>query len=188
MARRSLLPFSSFSPAERGPELFLRLHREMDRLFEDVFRGFWPARGLASWEGDATPEIDVSETDDAIKICAELPGVDEKDVEVAIDGDVLTVRGEKKLERDEKKESFYLTERSHGRFARSIRLPYEIDPDKAEASLKNGVLTVTLQKPAESRQKTRRIEVKSGGGDVAIGMERAAAGSKPGAGEESQSG
>ncbi|MBX6368415.1 MAG: Hsp20/alpha crystallin family protein [Rhodospirillales bacterium] len=97
---------------------------------------------------------------------------------MAIEGNVLTIRGEKKLERDEKKESFHLTERSHGRFACSVRLPYEIDPEKAEASFRNGVLSVTLQKPAEERQKTRRIEVKSGDGDADIGAKRAAAGSK----------
>lgn len=180
MARRSLIPFPRRqAPAERGLEPFLRLHREMDRLFEDVFRGLWPARSLSGWEGIATPEIDVSEAEDSIEICAELPGVEEKDLEVAIEEDVLTIRGEKKLERDEKKESFHLMERSHGRFACSVRLPYEIDPEKAEASFKNGVLSVTLQKPAEERQKTRRIEVKSGDGNAGVGAKRRAAGSKP---------
>ena len=90
------------------------------------------------------PHVDVSETDRELKICAELPGVSEKDVEVRLEDDVLVIRGEKKFERKDEKESYHFMERSYGTFQRSIRIPFQVNPDEVKADFHNGVLTVTL--------------------------------------------
>jgi HSP20 family protein len=171
------------APTERHRiDPFVQLHREMNRLFDDMFRG----AGVSGASADVTaPFVDVSETDKEIKVCAELPGVDEKDVEVTLDDDVLTIRGEKKVESEEKRENYHFQERARGSFARSIRLPRWVNAKDASASFQNGILTVMLPKPAEQQQRTRRIEIaKSQGrqapGNVNIARERSAAGSKPG--------
>ena len=93
------------------------------------------------------PRVDVSETDTELKIEAELPGIDEKDVEVVLSDGRLTIKGEKKQEKEEKKKDYHMVERSYGSFARSIVLPFEADPDKVKATFAKGVLTVTVPKP-----------------------------------------
>ena len=135
--------------------------REVNRLFDDFFR--MPA--LSGDEGmfaAATPRVDVKETDAEYEVSAELPGIDEKDVELTLANNVLAIRGEKKTEREEKEKSYYLSERSFGSFRRTIPLPAEVDEDKVEAHFKNGVLTVRLPKSAAAQARTRRIEVKAG--------------------------
>jgi HSP20 family protein len=142
--------------AEGDP--FSALRREMDRVVDSFGREFgWPAAGQP---GAAAPSIDVSETDSEIKVEAELPGVDQKDVEVIVADNLLTIKGEKKAEKEEKKKDYHLIERSYGGFARSITLPFVAEPDKAKASFKNGVLTVTLPKPPEMKAKARKIAIK----------------------------
>jgi HSP20 family protein len=139
---------------------FTSLQREVDRLFEDFTRG----SVFAPWgETDVTiaPRVDVSETDSALEVEVELPGVDEKDVDVTLSDNVLTIKGERKHEREEKKKDFHLIERSYGHFARSIPLPYEVDTDAVKAKFSKGVLKVTLPKPPAAQAKARRIEVKS---------------------------
>ncbi|HFD15780.1 MAG TPA: Hsp20/alpha crystallin family protein, partial [Rhodospirillales bacterium] len=111
--------------------------------------------------GELLPEVDIVETDDAYKVVAELPGVDPDDVSIELRGDMLTIRGEKKAEREEKEENRYLLERRFGRFERTIRLPAEIEPDKAEASFDKGVLTIRLPKPEAAQKPVKRIEVKA---------------------------
>jgi HSP20 family protein len=131
------------------------LHREMNRLFDDVFKGFdtgMPA-ALASW-----PNLEVNATEKDLRVSAELPGLDPKDVEILVEGDVLTIRGEKKSETEDKDRHF--SERYYGRFERSLRLPFEVEDDKAEAAFKNGVLTVTLPKSARVAESTKRIAIK----------------------------
>lgn len=165
MAFRPLVPFGWGTPARRGEDPFTSLRRDIDRLFEDFFRG--PSLAPREDAGTAavlTPRIDVSETDQAIQINAELPGVDEKNIDVQLSGDMLTIRGEKRVEREEKHKdkNYHLIERAYGAFARTIRLPFDADPDKVEASFDKGVLTVTVPKPEEAQQKTKRIEVKKG--------------------------
>jgi HSP20 family protein len=138
---------------------FNAFRREMDRLVDSFGREFgWPAPGQA---GAMAPSIDVSETDSEIKVEAELPGVDQKDVEVVVTDNVLTIKGEKKAEKEEKKKDYHLVERSYGGFARSVTLPFAAEPDKAKASFKNGVLTVTLPKPPEMKAKAKKIAVKA---------------------------
>jgi HSP20 family protein len=134
MARNPLTPFRSGGVAERGfGDPFLSLHREMNRLFDDVFRDRFGGRlqgGSQQDGGMMMPDVDVSETDTEVRICAELPGVSENDVDVSLDDDVLTIRGEKKFERKDDKENYHFMERSYGTFQRSLRLPYSVDPEK----------------------------------------------------------
>ena len=189
MARNPLTPFRSGGGLIGGGDPFLSLHREMNRLFDDVFRGAPATAGQGSGAGNFVNALmNVSETDNEIRITAELPGVTEQDIDVSLDDDVLTIRGEKKFERTEggEKESFHFVERSYGTFQRAIRLPFPINPDQVKASFENGVLTVTLPKTAQA-ERTRRIQVRAGsaggGGSaadpVAKGMEQAGGGEAP---------
>ena len=167
MARNPLSPSGFGGAGERGvgSDPFLSLHREMNRLFDDVLRGSFgvPSReGQAGQGGTLMPHIDVSETDKELKICAELPGVTENDVEVTLNDDVLTIRGEKKFERTNEQENYHFVERSYGTFQRSLRVPYPVEPEQVQARFEHGVLTVTLPK-AEQQQRSRRIQVQASG-------------------------
>ena len=139
-------------------EPFASLRRDMERVFEDFSRDFsW---GLPATAGKAVaPRIDVSETGTEIKIEAEMPGVEEKDVEVVLSNGRLTIKGEKKQEKEERKKDYHVVERSYGSFARSISLPFEADPGQVKASFAKGVLTVTIPKPAELKAKEKKIPI-----------------------------
>lgn len=143
---------------------FFRLQHEMNRLFDDAFTGLQlPAAFRGEGEDSRLPRIDVHEADHAIEIEAELPGVDEKDIDVQVADNLLTIRGEKKLERKDEKEGQYrVSERSYGSFTRSMTLPFDVDPEAVEATFKNGVLKLTLPKPAEAQAQARRIAIKRG--------------------------
>jgi HSP20 family protein len=134
-----------------------RLRNEMDRLWDDYFGS--GRRALRPMEEDWLPAVDVSETGDKITIKAEVPGMEAKDIEIAMVGDTLTIKGEKKLEREEKEENYHTVERSYGSFTRAMKLPATVDADKVEASYKNGVLTVVLPKKEEVKPKA--IEIKA---------------------------
>ncbi len=142
---------------------FLTLHREMNRLFDDVFRGFDMAPfgslggmgRLAGW-----PHVEVAETDKAVRISAELPGLEDKDVEVLMGDGILTIRGEKKSEIDDKERAF--SERFYGRFERRIPLAWDVEEDKVEAAFKNGVLTITAPKTAQAASHVKRIAINRG--------------------------
>ena len=165
MARNPLSPFKPTGLAERGfgEDPFMSLHREMNRLFDDVFRGAPMAGTRGSSGGDFVPaHMDVSETENQIRICAELPGVSQDDVEVTLDEDVLTIKGEKRLERKDEKENYHFMERSYGTFQRSLRLPFRVEPDQVQADFNNGVLTVTLPK-TRAQDRSRRIQVQGSG-------------------------
>ena len=137
---------TEITPRDEGNPLQALRHR-MDQLFDDFAGGSgWP---FTDGREDVMPRVDVSETDKEITVAAELPGVDEKDLDLSLVDDVLTIKGEKKQEREEKRESYQLTERSYGRFHRSMRLPFEPDAKKIKATFKSGVLTVTVPKPPE---------------------------------------
>jgi HSP20 family protein len=161
MARNPLSPFRPGGLTERGfgEDPFMSLHREMNRLFDDVFRGVPTAGARGRSGGDfVTAHMDVSETENEVRICAELPGVSQDDVEVSLDDDVLTIRGEKKLERKDEKENYHFMERSYGTFQRSLRLPFRVEPDQVQADFNNGVLTVTLPK-TKAQDRSRRIQI-----------------------------
>ena len=145
---------------------------EMDRLFDRFATGFgWPApRRFFDIEPlkrfdvalDVTvPPVDVNEDDKAYTLTAELPGMDEKNVEVSVTGDMLTLKGEKRQEKEEKSKNYYLSERSYGAFKRSLQLPDGIDRDKIGANFAKGVLTITLPKTGEAQKQQKKIEVKA---------------------------
>jgi HSP20 family protein len=147
------------------------LRERWDRLFDDFFGDFgrWPSlrrpfdieplRRLTG--GDLVPAVDIKEQDDSYLISAELPGLEEKDVSVEVQDELLTLRGEKRAEREEKDKGYHLTERSYGSFSRSFRLPPDADAGKASASFSKGVLTISVPKSAEVHSKVRKIDVKS---------------------------
>jgi HSP20 family protein len=147
-------------PVARPRDIFSAMRDDMDRLFERFEYGFprWP---MASGGGQrlTVPELDVRESPEAITIEAELPGVDEKDVSVTLANGMLTIRGEKKQEKDEKTESYHVTERSFGSFDRSVLLPDSIDETKVEAKFDKGVLTVSAAKKPEAVKTERKIEI-----------------------------
>jgi HSP20 family protein len=162
MNMRDLIPWGrnqQATPSRYRDEVdpFMALHREMNRLFDDVFRGFdvspfGGASRMAKW-----PNVEVIENDKDIRICAELPGLDEKDVEVLMGDGVLTIRGEKKSEVEDEERAF--SERYYGRFERRIPLAWDVEEDKVDASFKNGVLTVTMPKSAQGTAQVKRIAI-----------------------------
>jgi HSP20 family protein len=160
MAKTEITKSPETTPS-RPRDVFSAMHDEMDRVFERFEHGWprWPT--LFRREGAITvPELDVRENTNAIVVEAELPGVDEKDVSVTVANGVLTIKGEKKHEKEEKGENYYLTERSFGSFERSIRLPDTIDDAKVEAKFDKGVLKVTAAKKPEAVKAERKIEIK----------------------------
>jgi HSP20 family protein len=130
----------------------------MDRLFEDF--GATAATPF-SFNGLLAPEIDYAEAGDNIVVTTELPGVDQKDVEISLDDDVLTIRGEKKSSRDEKKENYRYAERTFGSFERRIAVPTGIDAEQAKAEFAKGVLKITLPKPAHAAAEVKKIAIKA---------------------------
>jgi HSP20 family protein len=167
MARNPLTPFGSGFGTPGGSDPFLSLHREMNRLFDDVLRGTGlPAAAGNQGQGRVgnfvNASMNVSETENEIRITAELPGVTEQDIDVSLDDDVLTIRGEKKSERTDDKENFHFVERSYGTFQRSLRLPFPVAPEQVQARFENGVLTVTVPKTGR-QERSRRIQVQGQG-------------------------
>ena len=155
MNLKSLLPIGRERPVGRGDvNPFVSLQREVERLFDDFGRGFPAFRST-----ELMPSMDVTETDKEIEITAELPGLEEKDVQINLADDVLTIRGEKRSEKEEKDKDYRLIERSYGSFSRTLELPAGVDPNAIKASIAKGVLTVTVPKPAPAVAK--KIEVKA---------------------------
>lgn len=166
MAIRSLLPSvrRKGELARREGEFpFYSLQREMNRLFEDFFRGFdiEPTPLLEARLGGFSPCVDVREDDDAFILTAEVPGIAEKDIDVQVTEDSITIKGEKKEEKEDKGKDYYCMERSYGSFHRTIRLPIGVDREKVDASFKNGVLTVKLPKMEEAKSKAKKIPIKT---------------------------
>jgi HSP20 family protein len=139
-------------------------HSEVDRLFERFFgEPFWGGRlseGLRSWGSTGYPALDVSEQEDAITVRAEVPGVDPKDLDISVSGDVLVLSGEKKEESEQRGDSFYHSERSFGSFRRTIALPATVDREKMSAGYDKGVLTIRLAKSEKAVAKRIPVSVK----------------------------
>ena len=150
MKLRTLMTPGGRVPAAHNDNPFTALRQEIDRLFHEVTTGM----GMA----EVMPHMDVAETEANITVTAELPGMEEKDVEVTLADNVLTIRGEKKVEREEKGETRHVMERATGMFARTIEMPAGMDPAAVKATMDKGVLTVTLPKPAAAAE-PRKIEV-----------------------------
>jgi HSP20 family protein len=163
--------------AERSSALqarrpFESLRRDVDRLFEDFNRDLWsfPFRRSIfdiepfwqrEWAWGAAPAVDIVEKDNAYEITAELPGLDDKDIEVQLADGGLTIKGQKQEEKEEKEKDYYLRERHFGSFERCFRVPEGVDADKIEANFKKGVLTVTLPKKPEAQKPVKKIDVKA---------------------------
>ena len=154
-------------PAASTPDMWYSLRTEMDRLF-DRFAG-WNMRpfgsmfetGNGSGDGALTPVVDITENDSTYEMTAELPGMTEKEIELLLSGDMLTLKGEKRYEKDQNDENFHLSERSYGTFQRSFAVPAGVDRDKVTANFGNGVLTITLPKTANAMEQKKKIEVKA---------------------------
>jgi HSP20 family protein len=165
MSLKSLMPFAraaapSLTRSDFDP--FASMRRDMDRMFDEMLKGFG---GKVPAEYAVTaPRMDVKETEAGIEITAELPGVDEKDVEVELSDDILTIRGEKRFEKEEgdKEKGYHVMERSYGSFARSVQLPYGAEGDKVTADFSKGVLKIVVPRPAEVEAKTKKIQIKAG--------------------------
>ena len=149
---------------------FLSLRQEMDRLFDDFGRGFWrlPTRRSIFdvepfWGGawETTPAVDITESEKAYELTAELPGMDEKNIEVKVANGNLIIKGEKQEEKEEKKKDYYMRERNFGSFERRFEVPEGVDVEKIEASFKKGVLTVTLPKSVEAQKSEKKIAIKA---------------------------
>ena len=172
MAMKDLVPKwtrsnRSHVPVRRETEDGLvSFQREMNRLFDDFFRGFG-ASPLWDWGERETaldafsPRVDVTETGKEVRVSAELPGMDEKDVSVEVDDGAVTIRGERKEEKEDKGDTWYRKEQSYGTFHRVIPLPSAADAGKAKAKFKKGVLTVTLPKREEDQAQRRTIQIES---------------------------
>jgi HSP20 family protein len=131
----------------------------INRMFDEFFRGF----SLVPWGEERMewlPLVDVSETDEAVHVTAELPGIQAKEVDISLTDDLLTIRGEKKSEKEEKKRDYHRVERSYGLFTRTVRLPAAVDADKVEATFKDGVLAISMPKREEAKTRKVKVEVK----------------------------
>jgi HSP20 family protein len=137
---------------------FLSVHNEMNHLFDNFFTG-WPEPKKGLLEGEWIPSIDVAETDDNITVTAEIPGIKQEEVDIAITDDVLTLKGEKKEEKEIKEKNYCRIERSYGSFQRSVRLPSGVKGDEAKAAYKDGILTITIPKTEEVKPKHIMIDV-----------------------------
>lgn len=135
---------------------FSALQREVNRLFTTFDRG-WPMFSSFAF----TPSTDIVESENEIRISAELPGLEQKDVKVELVQDVLTISGEKKSEKEENSEKRHMVERSYGAFSRSVQLPEGVKPEDIGAKIQNGVLTVTVKKPAAQKVEPRKIAIES---------------------------
>lgn len=154
MASRSLTPYRSRSIEPFRPvSPFLSFYQQANRLFEDMFHEFDDTREALS--GVLAPSIDITQSDHEIRVTAELPGVKEDDVDLSVDDDVLTIRAEKRIEREDGKDVRHVRERAYGTFQRSLRLPRPVDPEQVRAHFANGVLTVILPRtePESARKK-----------------------------------
>ena len=164
MSVRDLIPWGR-DDGNRVPTLYrddqhnpvFSLHREVNRLFDDMVRSFdnlgWPPAFNGGW-----PKVEISETPGDIRVTAEIPGIEEKDLEILLDDNVLTLRGEKRAESEDKERQF--SERYYGRFERRIPLGCEVERDRIDARFNNGVLTVVLPKSEKAQSQIKRIEIK----------------------------
>jgi HSP20 family protein len=139
------------------------LHRSIDRLFADTWNGtFAPSLLSEAWTtGKITPSLDVVDEDKAFRVTVELPGMSDKDVAVTVDDRTLTIRGEKREEKEKKEKDVFRRERAYGSFRRTIALPGDVDAAKIEAKFKDGVLTIDLPKTKEAQERVKQIPVKA---------------------------
>lgn len=143
---------------------FERLQEEMDRIFSPYLRGFhWPRLGFTPAEdGVLLATLDVSETPEAVQILADVPGIKDKDLDITLSDHFLTLKGRRESESEEERKNYHRIERSYGEFQRRVALPCEVDANKVDAKLKDGVLTITLPKSVKAMEQEKKITVKAG--------------------------
>ena len=165
MANRSMVPWGRKRDSEmevrREQDPFLRMQDEMNRMFDSFFERPFGLSRLNDWEG-FDPSVDVYETDKEIKVDVELPGMDEKEIDITVGNDVLTISGKRESEETQKGKSFYRHERSFGSFRRSIELPEEVDEDRIDATYSKGILKIVLPKSEQSVTMRKKIQIKKG--------------------------
>jgi HSP20 family protein len=161
---------AKLEPSSTFQAPFESLRQEINRMFDDFGWGSWPLRrSFSSTEPmmfrgltrTGIPAVDLAESEKGYEITAEMPGIDEKNIEVKVANGILTVKGEKQEHKQEKKKDYYLQERHYGSFERSFEIPETVDSDKIEASFMKGVLTVTLPKKVDAQKPAKKIEVKA---------------------------
>lgn len=160
MALTDLIPWNRDRnmPVHRQADPFVALRRDMDRVFDDFFRGFdLPMTASGGWKVGTWPHVEVSETDNDVKLVAELPGMEDKDIDLNFHDGMLTLKGEKKTENN----GAVYSERWHGQFQRTFQLGADVDPDKIKAEFKNGVLTITAEKRPQAQRQVKRIAINS---------------------------
>jgi HSP20 family protein len=145
--------------ARRGVDPFAYLQSQINRVFDEFFGERWLETGREAGAVGFSPQVDVTETDKEIKVCAEIPGVDPKDIDVSVEDGTLIIKGEKEHEREEDENGQYRMERSYGAFERSIALPAEVDESKSKAEFKQGVLKLVLPKRPETALRRKKILV-----------------------------
>lgn len=165
MALNDFKPFKKkgqLAVRQANEQPFFALQHRMNRMFDDFFRGF-DIEPFGEFEKQATfmPQINISEDEKEIVVTADLPGIDEKDLDISITKDVLTIKGEKKTETEDKKKNYHRIERSYGSFSRSIAMPEGIEEGKIEAELKKGVLKILIPKSAAAQPQQKKINIKS---------------------------
>lgn len=166
---KDLLPWKKSKETEvpvRRSDALSDLHSQMNDLFDSFFDDYdnasWLPKRMSENFSYLSPKFDVSETDDALEISAELPGMEADDIDVSIDGDYLTIKGEKKEEHEDKKKNFHVTERRYGSFSRTLNIPAaNLDLEKVESKFKKGVLNLKLPKTSDAKSKRRKIKVSS---------------------------
>lgn len=161
MANTSRPPSSARMPSLwSGESSFMDLWRQMDRLFDDFTHGGVTAAAEAAF---INPPVDIAEIDNGLEVKAELPGIDEKDIDVEYSDGVLTLRAQREFEKEDKDEKtrYHVMERSYGTFMRRLRLPFEPDPNKIKASFDKGVVTIHVPRPAGAKATSRKIAVET---------------------------
>jgi HSP20 family protein len=165
MTIRDLIPWkrdeTKMPIHQKEEDSFMSLQSEINRLFDSFFTSPFSLTSHDISYKTFTPSIDVIETEDAYKITAELPGMDEDDITVTLDRNYLTLSGEKTTKVEDKDEHYHRVERSYGSFRRSIVIPEEVDTDNIKAQFKNGLLSINLPKKPEAQRQSRRIKVKT---------------------------
>jgi len=156
------------APTRNGWQSLIQLRQDMDRMFEELSSHFldfrdtskvFPFKWFGEQDGPVVPAMDVIEKDKEFQITAEVPGMDEKDIELTVSGGMLTIKGEKRAEKEEKKKDYFVSERRYGAFHRSWRLPDNVDVDKIEAKFAKGILTVTMPKKPEAVAQAKKIAI-----------------------------
>jgi len=154
----SIIRWNPTQELERWPSDFFGIQRDINRLFDNFFRG--GVQGDETFSSYWTPAVDIAEQENEYLVKMELPGVNKEDVKISLESNILTIRGEKKQEKEEKNKSLHRVERSYGSFQRSFTLPTSVKSDKIDAFFEGGVLSVTLPKMEEAKPKQIEVKVK----------------------------